>query len=224
MNYLSHFAINQKKQVSPQFHLGAALPDLMSAINRTLRFQENAVRAYIPHAHCQDVWHGVLNHFEADAAFHGSSFFVSCYEPIRELLKENISPQKNIRPFFLAHIVVEILLDHVLSSNDTSLASRYYRNLERIVVLTIQTDVDRYFGNATSEFTEIFDRFMRFKFLYEYDQIKKMHEPINRMLRRTRQDGFAEHEIADLIAILETCKHIIVKALPEFEAQFMPQG
>ncbi|MBX7151681.1 hypothetical protein K1X84_08570, partial [bacterium] len=60
--------------MSPDFHFGVSLPDILSVYDRKLRFHESAITKLMSDEPHVMVWKGIHNHLRADAFFHQSEF------------------------------------------------------------------------------------------------------------------------------------------------------
>ncbi|NUM81021.1 hypothetical protein HUU42_09460, partial [bacterium] len=75
MNFLTHYYCNAGRNLSPDFHFGVALPDILSVYDRALRFHEPAIIKLIAEQPKNKLWQGIHNHLRADAFFLQSDFF-----------------------------------------------------------------------------------------------------------------------------------------------------
>ncbi len=127
MNYLSHFVFNHEvcgHPVVPHFVLGVAIPDLWPRVSRRRRIHWPSVRASSPtHASGQALRAGLLNHVAADAAFHQSGSFLDWQA---ELAAAQPRARHHAVRDFLAHVTLELALDHHLVHADPGLADRFY--------------------------------------------------------------------------------------------------
>lgn len=224
MNYLTHYYFNTRQPVlasaSAEFHFGAALPDILSVYDRTLRFHPS----HIPVDH-NELRHGILNHLEMDTFFHRSEFFKNSYEEIRVILTQTVPQDLHIRPFFLAHVLVEILLDHLLLTRSADLAQRFYSAIDSIHPKDIIRLLEACFSRRLEGLEELINKFLVTRFLESYIELDNLVYPINRMLTRTRQQPFDIHDNSVVDLILQPSLLVVtgqfLKLTHEFERAFL---
>ena len=218
MNYLTHFHFNTLQPVyasaSDEFHFGVALPDILSVYDRTLRFHPSKITGQ------EELWLGIHNHMDMDTFFHRSVFFKNSYEAIRIILNQSISPAMNIRPFFLAHVLVEILLDHLLLLRSSNLALRFYRTIGSVNVTEIVRLLERHFERKLEGLEDLINKFLVTRFLESYIQLDQLIFPVNRMLTRTRQQPFELTDNSIVNKIFEPSLDTVTKNFPMLTDQF----
>ncbi len=128
MNYLGHYALNHRVRGLPRepyFVLGVALPDLWPRFSRSRRIRWRAVRESRPQSPAAaGLRAGLLNHVEADAAFHMAPVFVAWLRLVRSRL-----PAGETHPAladFAAHVAIELVLDRRLTRDEPALAAEFY--------------------------------------------------------------------------------------------------
>lgn len=213
MNYLTHYYYNIRHplltSVSPEFHFGAALPDILSVYDRHLRFHPSEIRAIQ-----SELGHGILNHLEMDAFFHRSVFFKNSYEGIRILLTQTVPKELDIRPFFLAHVLVEILLDHLLLVQSPDLGRRFYSAIGSVDIKETIRLLEAHFSKRLYGLDELINKFLVTRFLESYIDIHNLIYPVNRMLARTRQQVFEWNDPAIVRNIFEPSLRLIEQNIP----------
>ena len=143
MNYLGHFVFNHEicgVERLPYLIMGVALPDLWSRYSRSLRIRWNRVRGFEPrNSSEQTLKAGLLNHIEADRWFHGIPSFLKWNANLRGQLS---SPDVSTAVAdFLAHVALELVLDHRLVCDEPARGEDFYdllaqcdsREVERIM-------------------------------------------------------------------------------------------
>lgn len=219
MNYLTHFYFNARQPLyasaTSEFHFGVALPDILSVYDRTLRFHPFRI-----HTNPSELWRGILNHIQMDAFFHRSDFFKNSYEDIRTILNKTIPPEMNIRPFFLAHILVEVLLDHYLLRETPDLSHRFYSFLDRINTKEIIRILEKFFARRLDGLEELINKFLVTRFLESYINLDNLIYPVNRMLTRTRQQAFDIHDRSIVERVLQPSLLIVTNRFPILMQQF----
>ncbi|WP_257666219.1 hypothetical protein [Parapedobacter tibetensis] len=128
MNFLSHYYFERYSH-DPELVLGSVLPDLIKNADRNINV--------LPHKYedrfgnnpkLQSIYRGWVRHIEADRYFHNSTFFYSHTHELKAVLAP-IVESTAIRPSFLSHIALELLLDHLLLHNNWVHESDFYEYL-----------------------------------------------------------------------------------------------
>lgn len=148
MNYLAHFVLNHEQRRLPRasyFAMGVALPDLWPRFSRRRRIRWQTVRQTRGQdAAAESLRRGLLNHVAADACFHELPCFHAWQRPLRALLRHG-SVHGAVADF-LAHVAVELALDHHLVLNDPHLPERFFQCLEHCDPQRVTDDVSRVGG------------------------------------------------------------------------------
>jgi hypothetical protein len=180
VNYLAH-AWTLGPGASPLLLLGAALPDLAAAFDRRAprlaRGEAERLRASEPL-----LARGVVAHQAADACFHAlPAFKEGCIA-----LRAAFGPLalERVRGFFLAHLLLEVLLDAALLESDRELAPRFYAALDEAPV----DRVARLVAPGDPEgFERWVERFRRARFLLDYATDEGVAFRVEQVLNRARQ-------------------------------------
>ncbi len=219
MNYLTHFYFNtlrpEYSSVSPDFHFGVALPDILSVYDRSLRFHAGPSDNFPA-----DMWMGIQNHLQMDAFFHKSEFFKVSYEQIRQHLAVSIPAHLDIRPFFLAHVLVEILLDHYILNREPELARKFYTQLHQPDAKRLVKAMEEHFGKNLGGLSDLINKFLVTRFLEGYIELDHLIYPVNRMLMRTRQQVFELNDPVLTANILSPSLKIVTHNFPRLIQQF----
>ncbi|NNC96034.1 MAG: hypothetical protein HKN92_10760 [Chitinophagales bacterium] len=182
MNYLSHYYIDKHIE-EPYFTLGTVLPDLRKGFSKVYNkkfkrsspeMQENSV---FRHMHL-----GILRHYQVDAVFHNSKAFAENVEIIKRKMQDRIPTLR--RAYFAAHILYEMLLDRQIIKEEEHWADKFYKKLaqtetESISLFFQENDI----GND-SVFIERFDNFLKFKYLYSYQDTETFIRAFSRVYLR----------------------------------------
>src|SRR3978361_338154 len=125
MNFLSHYYFD--RDVTNCYHiLGTVLPDLLKNADKTivlhpekLHHADNRVNSIIA---------GWNKHLEVDRYFHSSEFFLEHSHQLKVLLRPAIEGSP-VKPFFLGHIAIELILDNLLLTTNKITAHGFYEHL-----------------------------------------------------------------------------------------------
>ena len=129
MNYLSHYYVANCPS-NPNYTLGLLLPDFLRKQTKKFRLANEKIPQLSTSS--QYFHKGVLCHYKADELFHSSDFFKKHLTNIQEEWKayefENLHKYK----FFLAHVLLEMMLDRILIQTNPRVCERFYKHLANI--------------------------------------------------------------------------------------------
>jgi len=201
MNFLSHYYFERYSH-NPELVLGCILPDLIKNADRHVNvLPQKYEDRFGNNPKLQHIYHGWMRHVEADRYFHGSSFFYDHTHQLRILLAPLVETTV-IRPSFLSHIALELLLDHLLLHHKWVHESDFYEYLA-----AADRDVtDRFLKLCdvpdTTFFFTYFNSFMRAQYMAsyrEFGQITNAMIAICRRLWDVQLDGDRCSRITEVI-------------------------
>lgn len=194
VNYLTHYFFN--REISDHdFHIGVAVPDMLSAFSRKARPNFEKARDLVAEAEESvetSFWKGVINHEHGDQIFHCSDYFKHFTGEIKRNFRARKFPGMRVRSWFLAHISLEIVLDHVLIKNTPDLVAKFYRSFDsrqddEISSNTLGILHEESLGNGFEVYVQ---QFKSRRFLEHYRNLDGITEAVNRVCIRARQDLF----------------------------------
>src|SRR6476661_8863886 len=110
MNFLSHYYFDQTT-ADPYQVLGVVLPDLLKNADKSANIHPEKQPHLFEAAELHNILKGWQRHLQVDKLFHNSEFFVKHTGILKNELKP-ILVESPVRPSFLAHIAIELMLDH----------------------------------------------------------------------------------------------------------------
>jgi hypothetical protein len=194
MNYFAH-AIHFLDE--PYFAAGTALPDWLTAADRGVRLRGKRVRPFLrdPAPHTALLAGGVLQHICDDTRFHESRAFTGLWLELTATIRSALGDEAGLRPGFLAHLLVEVLLDASLVAEDPGRLRAYYGALESVDALLVQQAVNRMATRHTARLAAMISEFRRQEILWDYLEDATLSVRLNQVLRRARCEplpaGFA---------------------------------
>lgn len=213
MNFLSHYYFDQHVN-NHNIIFGALLPDLLKNASGKLHpHPEKNEEIFKEDESCYAILKGWKRHLQVDKIFHSSIFF----ETHTQQLKTKLAPiliGTPVRPSFLAHIGLELLLDHLLLTNHKIKVDELYNNLQLVkdedIVLFLQkcgiTDV--------TVFAHFFKNFKSSKYLISYQKIENISYALQRICMRLWPTPFND-EVRDEITL------VLAQYLLALEVDFM---
>ncbi len=200
MNYLAH---GKDVLHDPYLLAGTALPDWVQVLDRKSRLSDLPPSPWEAATKPLDALvAGVRKHHEDDLWFHRHPEFQRLVTEIRRDLRQNASPK--FRAGFVAHLLVELLLDASLQEKDAELAKTYYASLRQVDLALIEQGVELLFGKPLPELPRLVNRFLDEQFLLDYRSDEGLEFRVSMVLRRLRLDPLPSDFRSKLPAIRES--------------------
>lgn len=213
MNFLSHFYFDQHA-VNANTVLGTVLPDLLKNANKSWnpRPQKTPER-FKGNENLNHLLIGWEKHLAVDLMFHSSDFFAERTQQLKlkliPILQDSV-----VRPSFLAHIGLELLLDHLLIDHHKIDIGSFYENLERVDSAQLNIFLKRCEINDINQFNKFFNGFKSSRYLERYRQLENISHALERICMRLWENPLTEKVRNQLTVVLELYKK-------ELEADFM---
>lgn len=202
MNFLSHYYFERYASDSHQV-LGGLLPDLLKNVDKSYNFQIHKYEDQLEfHPHAIAITRGWKHHLEVDRIFHNSDFFYEHTHQIRKQI-EYIVQDLPIRASFLAHIALELLLDHILIKQDLLSVSRLYEHLENIDKLVVKNYLNVSDSIDTDRFFRFYDRFVESRYIYDYSKIENIPHALFNICKRIWTFEVSSYHLDELTLILD---------------------
>ena len=185
MNYFSHA---RRFLDDPFFVAGVSVPDWMGVVNRRAKAP---TKLALPFAHDQDrrvasIARGIIQHHHDDKWFHQCPAFVELQSAFTVKLQTFVPHDKSLRPRFFGHVLIEVLLDHTLISQDPAQLDRYYEVAAGYDVTFIAQTVNRMLSRPTGMLAFFIPLFVKERFLYDYGDDTTLLYRMNRVLKRLK--------------------------------------
>lgn len=207
MNYLSHFYFDQLSD-DPYYILGIALPDLTKGHNRSWNIHPKPGELETD-PNFESILKGWERHLEVDRLFHSSGFFTKNTELIKNELKNIPFKNKEIRPYVLAHILLELLLDSILIRHKKIQISPFYDHLQTVEPQKIIRFISgRGIENADS-FQLYYQRFIEINYLSKYENTENLAYALNRICYRIWKIELNENEEQLLRQKISICYELL---------------
>lgn len=202
MNFLSHYYF-ERYAVEPEQVLGGLLPDLLKNVDKGYSFQLHKYDQLLQSTpKAVSITEGWERHVEVDRLFHNSDFFYKHTHQLRIAIEQDILDLP-IRASFLAHIALELLLDHQLIAHDLLNVGRLYEHLEEVdrkaVAIYLRglekVDSDRFFI--------FYDKFIASKYIFEYAKVENLPHALFNICKRIWKFEVSDRHIQQLGQRLE---------------------
>lgn len=209
MNFLSHYYFDRHENNSERI-LGALLPDLLKNTDKSwiIRAERKDPGLFRTQEGVFNLMQGWLRHIHIDKIFHSSNFFMEHTAALRQIIKP-ILVNSEVRPSFLAHISLELMLDSVLLQNEDINIHTFYLqiktvnkdNLASFLHLAGVTDLPR--------FDRFLEGFIRSGYLATYVETEKIIYALGRICERIWPIPFSDKQKEELrLALLPYLEYI----------------
>jgi hypothetical protein len=185
MNYLAHALPLLDR---PYFAAGAGVPDWLMVADRRVRLRMKYVEPFLADADpvVAAVAGGVRRHLDEDARFHNTRAFAELSWQMTVMARDALRDLDGLRPSFLGHLLVEILLDAALTAENPRFLERYYRVLEQIDPGLVQAAVNRMAPRPTERLAMMIAEFRRQRVLWDYLEDDKLLMRLNQIMHRVK--------------------------------------
>ncbi|MDQ8005465.1 MAG: hypothetical protein REI64_11750 [Pedobacter sp.] len=205
MNFLSHFYFDRNTP-NANIVLGTILPDLLKNANKNWNAHpQKHSELFESKSGLSQLLKGWKRHLEVDLIFHSSSFFNEKMQELKLLLVP-ILKESPVRPSFLAHIGVELLLDHLLIEHQKININSFYDNLEQINKNDLTNFLFKCNIGETDQFFKFFNSFKSSRYLLSYQKLENISYALQRICMRLWEHPFTEKNTYDLTSVLEFYK------------------
>jgi len=185
MNYFAH---GRRFLEDPCFLAGTSIPDWMNVVDRKARLRSKQAAPFVNDEDplLAAVAAGVVQHHHDDNWFHQTRAFVELNLQLLTEIRQCLVADTTMRPRFLAHILVELLLDAALIEEDPPLLDRYYEVMDSMDGQLVQAAFNRMSSRPVSELGKFIDLFSAERFLYDYTDDGKLLGRLNQVMRRVK--------------------------------------
>jgi hypothetical protein len=183
MNYFAH---GRRFIDQPYLLAGAAVPDWLNVVDRRVRVRSRRAEEWVRHedGRVAQVARGIVAHHDDDRWFHGTRAFAELSWAFTAQLRDCLPADEGLRPSFLGHVLVELLLDANLGEDDPASLDRYYAALAEVDAELVERTVERIAARGTPRLAEFIPRFVAERFLYDYADDDRLLYRLNQVLRR----------------------------------------
>jgi hypothetical protein len=183
MNYLAH---GWPFLDDPYFLSGTAVPDWLSVADRPVRARSKQAAAFCDDTdpHIAAVARGIVQHHDDDRWFHETRAFAELSLEFAARIRRRFQGDEGSRPWFLGHILVEMLLDAALLEFAPARVEKYYSALGGIDANIVQTAVNRIAPQPTVRLAGFVSLFCTDRFLWDYSDDAKLCTRLDQVMRR----------------------------------------
>jgi acyl carrier protein phosphodiesterase len=205
MNFLSHFYF-ERGNPSDYIVMGVVLPDLIKNADKNWNLNPQKDEYLFRDVPEYDaILKGWKRHLEVDRLFHSSAFF----KTQTAILKQMILPAVQTGPvkaFFLAHIGLELILDHLLLTQQLVDTNHFYGQLQAAHAEPLSGFLRLAGLPDQQRFDRFMNEFISSRYLFSYAKMENITYSLNRICMRLWPKPFTDAQLDILNLKLEEFK------------------
>lgn len=189
--------------------LGVVLPDFIKNAQKDYNLYPLKIKhLFEEEPHQISILNGWKRHIEVDQIFHSSNFFQEYTNELKQLILPSCE-NSPVKPFFLAHIGLELVLDHLLIVDRLININTFYHQLAG----ADKTALNSFLRTSSLENTEVFfkflNRFISSRYLLSYQKIENIAYALNQICKRLWDNPFTDPQLSALTEQLDKFKDTI---------------
>src|SRR5487761_375434 len=183
MNYFAHGRLFTD---DAYFLAGTAVPDWLNVVARRVKVRSKHARPFTDDAdpRMASLARGVERHHADDRWLHETRAFAELSWHFTVLVRDRLPPDDGLRPSFLGHILVELLLDACLIAERPAELDAYYRAIGCLDAAWLEAAVERMATGRPDRLGQFIPLFLSERFLWDYLDDGKLCYRLNQVLRR----------------------------------------
>ena len=183
MNYFAHALLFFDR---PYHMAGTGVPDWLSVVDRRVRVRVRHAEAFLQDDRpwVAEVAGGVVQHLQDDARFHATRAFAETSLELAVLARDVLPGDSGLRPAFLGHLLVEMLLDAALIAENPERLDTYYRVLASVDPARVEAAVNCMAPCRTDRLALLIGHFCRERILWNYLEDDKLWLRLNQVMQR----------------------------------------
>lgn len=187
--------------------IGTVLPDLVKNAHKEWNFYpQKKEENFIADDQLLQILNGWKRHLEVDLIFHSSPFFIDEMAKLKQLLLP-ILKDSPVRPSFLAHIGVELVLDHLLVVNHKINIDSFYDHLNKVDDAVLAQFLQKCGAENLDQFFKFFNSFKSSRYLLSYQKLENISYALQRICMRLWNNPFDDETVLQLTQQLEIYKN-----------------
>jgi len=208
MNFLSHYYFD-RTNLDANVVMGTVLPDLIknAAKEANLYPQKNEF-LFKGNPDEENLLVGWKRHLAVDLFFHSSNFFLEKTTALKQLIKP-IVENTAVRPSFLAHIGLELLLDHLLVEHNLIQVNHFYDKLSKVKKESLSDFLEHCQLKNPTVFFNFLEKFISSKYLLSYQKLENISYALNRICMRLWPETLNEKQLQQLTFELGIFKAVL---------------
>ncbi|QDU59069.1 hypothetical protein [Aeoliella mucimassa] len=195
MNYFSHaHRWLDRDDCDPYWLAGLAVPDWLGVVARRTKCRTKHVESEFDSndPRLAALARGVAQHHDDDRWFHESRAFVELNLQFSQAIVEACDERTDLRAGFLAHIVVELLLDDVLVGAEPERLDHYYHFMSQLDSEWVAGEIARMAGKPVGRLAEFIEKYVELRFIADYAEDRLLLFRLNQVMSRVRLEGLPD--------------------------------
>lgn len=187
MNYFSHaHRWLDRDDCDPYWLAGLAVPDWLGVAARRTKCRTKHVEPAFDHTDSRvaALARGVAQHHDDDRWFHETRTFVELNLYFSRTIVEHCREHSDLRASFLAHVLVELLLDDVLADRNRQRLDAYYEQMAKLDGEWVAEQIAQFCGKPVGRLGEFIDKFVELRFLTDYAEDRLLVFRLNQVMNR----------------------------------------
>jgi len=210
MNFLSHYYFDRTTN-DANVVMGTVLPDLIkNAVKEANLYPQKNEFLFKGNPDEENLLLGWKRHLAVDLFFHSSDFFLEKTTELKQLIKP-IVENTAVRPSFLAHISLELLLDHLLVEHNLIRVNHFYDKLNTVKKESLSDFLEHCNLKNPEVFFNFLERFISSKYLLSYQKLENISYALNRICMRLWPETLSERQLNLLTLELAIFKAVLEK-------------
>lgn len=197
MNFLSHYYF-EKQEADCHLVIGIVLPDFIKNAHKDWNLNPHKEEhLFLDCPKETAILKGWKRHLEVDRLFHCSDFFASQTAVLKQLMMPAMHSGP-VKPFFLAHIGLELILDHILTTKGLVNINRFYDQLHQANSSSLTSFLTKAGIDDMDLFSNFLNGFISSRYLLSYQKIENISYALNRICMRLWNDPFTDVQLKQL--------------------------
>jgi len=210
MNFLSHYYFD-RHTTDANIIMGVVLPDLIKNASKSANlYPQKNEYLFKGNLDEENLLKGWKRHLAVDLFFHSSNFFLEKTTELKQLIKP-IVENTLVRPSFLAHIGLELLLDHLLVEQNLIQVPTFYENLTAVKQESLADFLSHCGLQEQTIFFKFLESFISSKYLLSYQKLDNISYALNRICLRLWPESMTEFQLQELTFQLGIFKESLKK-------------
>ncbi|TCD02168.1 DUF479 domain-containing protein [Pedobacter frigidisoli] len=208
MNFLSHYYFD-RSTADANVVMGTVLPDLIKNASKAANlYPQKSGFLFMGNPDEEGLLKGWKRHLAVDLLFHSSNFFLEKTTALKQLIKPLVE-NTAVRPSFLAHIGLELLLDHLLIEENLIQVNHFYDKLIAVRQDSLSDFLEHCKLKDPEVFLNFLERFISSKYLLSYQKLENISYALNRICLRLWPETLSELQLQELTFQLGIFKEVL---------------
>jgi hypothetical protein len=135
---------------------------------------------------------GIAQHHDDDRWFHETRAFVELNMAFSREIVAKCHERTDLRASFLAHVVVELLLDDELAKHERSRLGNYYDVMASVDAEWVASQVEAMSGNSAGRLAEFIGKFVELRFVEDYAEDRLLVFRLGQVMSRVGLEGLPD--------------------------------